>query len=87
MHPQQHDRAADLLVLVVLLAVLPSDAHAYIDPGSGALVVQLALSAFAGAVFMARRMIGRAWRAMGRKRGSSVTARQAPGSDSSGRVG
>ena len=48
-------RSADLLVVAFLLATLPRDAQAYIDPGSGALVVQAVLSGIFGFVFMARK--------------------------------
>ena len=58
----------DIVVVAGLLAALPVDAHAYIDPGSGSLMLQLALSGVAGAVFMARRAIGRAFRALGGSR-------------------
>jgi hypothetical protein len=57
--------AVNLAVLAFLLAFLPADAQAYIDPGSGSLILQLVLSGIAGAAFMARRVIGRALRALG----------------------
>lgn len=42
------------LACVVILLVATSNAYAYIDPGSGALVWQLLLSAFFGAIFFIR---------------------------------
>lgn len=54
--------------LALMLAAMPSDAFAYIDPGSGALMWQALLSAFFGALFVARRGVWRVLRALGAKR-------------------
>lgn len=48
-----------VLALGVGLALLPADAWAYIDPGSGALVFQALLSGLFGAVFIARHALRR----------------------------
>jgi len=42
-----------------LLALLPVDALAYIDPGYGALLQQVLLSGLLGTVFLARKTIRR----------------------------
>jgi hypothetical protein len=57
---------AGLLGGIVLLVLTPSDAFAYIDPGSGALIWQAALSAFFGALFLARRALLRLFRGLSR---------------------
>jgi len=49
--------AAELAALTAILATLPDGAAAYIDPGSGALVVQAILSASLGALFLARKAL------------------------------
>ncbi len=46
------------MALLFGLFVAP-DASAYIDPGSGALLLQAAISGFVGLVFIARRWIKR----------------------------
>jgi len=38
------------LIAALLLALLPSSAHAYIDPGTGAMVAQMLLAAIATAM-------------------------------------
>ena len=46
--------------LIVFLAVTwAAPAHAYIDPGSGALVIQVLVSAFVGVLFFARGFLMR----------------------------
>ena len=50
---------AGLLTLSSLLALLPADALAYIDPGYGALLQQVLLSGLLGTVFLARKTIRR----------------------------
>ncbi len=45
-----------VLACVAMLLVAARDAHAYIDPGSGALILQLLLAAFFGAIFFVRRI-------------------------------
>jgi hypothetical protein len=52
-------RVASLLVLVLVLASLPATAHAYIDPGYGALFVQVMASGLLGALFVFRKALGR----------------------------
>jgi hypothetical protein len=62
----------------VLLAVTPSDALAYVDPGSGALLWQAALSAFFGGLFLARRALLRVLRGIGRGRREKIEPADAP---------
>jgi uncharacterized membrane protein len=45
-----------LALVVVALALMQSDARAYADPGSGALVWQMALAAFFACLFHIRRL-------------------------------
>lgn len=45
-----------LLMFAAILVSLSSNAYAYIDPGSGALIWQLVLSAFFGAMFFIRNI-------------------------------
>lgn len=52
-------RWASVLVLGALLGLCPVSAFAYIDPGSGSLLLQIVMSAFFGALFMARGFIAR----------------------------
>lgn len=49
--------AATSVGCAFLLFFTPSEAFAYVDPGSGALIWQAALSAFFGALFLARRTL------------------------------
>jgi len=51
---------ASLLLAVMILAVYPSSAFAYIDPGSGSLLLQIVMSAFFGALFLARNFLAKA---------------------------
>lgn len=51
--------AAPAAALTVTFFLIPRDAHAYTDPGSGLLLWQLATAAVFGALFSARRMM--AW--------------------------
>lgn len=66
-----------LLIVGPLVALLPTTAWAYIDPGHGALVLQALLSGFLGALFLARqalrRLLGRFLTAMGLGQGRSAT--------------
>jgi len=58
----RHGHGTLLNVMVwtlVLCAAFPLRADAYIDPGSGALLWQAALAAFAGVAFTLRNAIGR----------------------------
>jgi hypothetical protein len=50
--------AEGLAVLVALALVAPPAAHAYIDPGSGALIWQALLAAAVGALVYFRRAVG-----------------------------
>jgi hypothetical protein len=43
--------ASALLLLILLLLVLPSIAHAYLDPGTGSYVVQLLIGGLLGGLF------------------------------------
>ena len=52
-------RRADALVLAALLGLSPVSAFAYIDPGSGSLLLQIVMSAFFGALFLARNFIAK----------------------------
>jgi len=46
-----------LVLSLVFLLILPSNAHAYTDPGSGILLFQLLGSFFIGLLFYFRRII------------------------------
>lgn len=46
-------------ITAVLLFVTPSQAHAYLDPGSGSYIFQLLLAALVGALFAIRIYWGR----------------------------
>jgi hypothetical protein len=46
-----------LLLIVVLLACVEREAKAYADPGSGALLWQLLVAGFFGAIFYLRRVV------------------------------
>lgn len=52
--------SASLLLAVLILAVYPKSAFAYIDPGSGSLLLQIVMSAFFGALFLARNFLAKA---------------------------
>jgi hypothetical protein len=60
----RHFDQGAVVAFALILAAAPAPAFAYIDPGSGALVWQIALSAFFGALFIVRRAIGQALRAL-----------------------
>jgi len=47
------------LAVALLVAVYPTNAFAYIDPGSGSLLVQIVMSAFFGVVFLARNFLSK----------------------------
>ena len=49
-------RTESVLVLVALFALVPRDAFAYIDPGTGSLIYQTALAAMLGAGILFRRV-------------------------------
>ena len=46
-------------IVVVLLLLTPSRAHAYLDPGTGSYIFQLLLAALVGALFAIRIYWGR----------------------------
>ena len=46
-------------VLVVLALVFPRDAYAYLDPGTGSLVIQTVIAALAAAAYAVRSYWGR----------------------------
>lgn len=48
-----------LVVCGALLVLAETDAHAYADPGSGTLLLQMAFAAFFGLMFYVRRIV--AW--------------------------
>jgi len=43
-----------LLMLVLALFVFPTQAHAYLDPGAGSYLFQIALAAIVGSLFAIR---------------------------------
>ena len=47
------------LILLVYSFLCPAQAHAYLDPGTGSYVLQLALAALLGALFAIRLFWGR----------------------------
>jgi hypothetical protein len=49
---------SQILDAFLLLFVLPTAAHAYVDPGSGSLLVQLIASGIFGGSLLARRKLG-----------------------------
>lgn len=46
-------------MLGIIVALWPSTVFAYIDPGSGSMLLQILMSAFFGALFMARKFVFR----------------------------
>lgn len=60
-------RTGPVVLALLLLIVVPRDAQAYIDPGTGSLVWQLVLSTVLGGVFYARRTIGIVRRSLARR--------------------
>ena len=44
--------------MVLLILATPRRAHAYVDPGSGAMIWQLAVAGIIGSVFYVRRIAG-----------------------------
>jgi hypothetical protein len=49
--------AGRLVACGTLLIAASTDAHAYTDPGSGTLLLQMAFAAFFGLMFYARRIV------------------------------
>lgn len=50
---------AGLILLVTALFFFPLQAHAYLDPGTGSYIFQIALAALVGALFAVRLFWGR----------------------------
>lgn len=73
----------DWFLLGIALALEARPAQAYIDPGSGALVMQVVLSALFGTLFLARRTLRNILVRLGLTSASRGTAppEQAPDSD------
>jgi hypothetical protein len=47
------------LVIISSIILLPFNAHAYIDPGTGSIVVQALIAGFLGSIFALRTFWGR----------------------------
>jgi hypothetical protein len=56
-----------LLVLGVLVLLMPAPAHAYLDPASGSMVLQLVLGGVAGLAVAVRLLWRRLLRGLGRR--------------------
>ena len=69
------------LLLPALLLALPLDAAAYIDPGTGSLILQGLIAAFAAAAFVIRGYWYRIKALFRRKDGPAATGRPQPGGD------
>lgn len=68
-----------VVILACVLWALPQDAHAYIDPGSGALLIQAALSGIFGFIFIARKTLARiASRLLGKEQPGSAAGSDGP---------
>ncbi len=52
-------RRTSVLVLAAFVGLSPVNAFAYIDPGSGSLLLQIVMSAVFGALFLARNLIAK----------------------------
>jgi hypothetical protein len=50
---------AGFFVLIVTLFFFPVQAHAYLDPGTGSYIIQIALAALVGSLFAVRLFWGR----------------------------
>ena len=48
-----------LYYFIFLFVLLPYEAHAYLDPGSGSMIIQIIIATVLGAVFAMRTMIKR----------------------------
>jgi hypothetical protein len=48
-----------LIMLALFFFLFPAEAHAYLDPGTGSYILQLALAALVGALFAVRLFWGR----------------------------
>ena len=70
MHHHHAQQTAAVLALSLVLLTLPaSPAHAYIDPGSGALMVQALLASILGTGIAMRRSLRRVLGRLGLARG------------------
>lgn len=58
-------------VLLIVLSLIPEDVHAYIDPGSGSMILQLLLAGVAGAA-MACKLYWRRFLSFFRRNPSST---------------
>ena len=56
------------LGVVYCVLVLARDAHAYIDPGTGSYIIQIAIGVFLGAAFAFKNFIARIFSFFGGKR-------------------
>jgi hypothetical protein len=63
-----------LAVCGTLLILVERDAHAYADPGSGTLLLQMAFAAFFGLMFYLRRIVAWIRHLGGTNRGRAPTA-------------
>jgi hypothetical protein len=63
-----------LVVCGAILILVETEAHAYADPGSGTMLVQMAFAAFFGLMFYARRIFSWVRKLVGREPGPAVTA-------------
>ena len=45
-----------MILLLAILFFIPLDSYAYLDPGTGAMVIQAIVAAFAGLVFYAKKI-------------------------------
>ncbi len=53
-------RLVELCFFILFLQlVLPSSAHAYLDPGSGSLILQMLIAFIVGSIFMVKLYWGR----------------------------
>jgi hypothetical protein len=52
------------VLVFVVLAALPLSAHAYFDPGAGAVFLQLLIAAGIGVVYRLRHFVATVWRAI-----------------------
>lgn len=59
-----------LTAAIVLVTLTPVQAHAYIDPGAGSVLFQIALAAFVGGLFFVKSFF-RKMAAFFKKRGGS----------------
>ena len=51
--------ATVLVILGLCILLFPADAHAYLDPGTGSYILQLALATLVGVLFAIRLFWGR----------------------------